>query len=397
MAYEIRVLTADDSPAAFRLGSLAFGYHGSPMPEGFAPTADGRTSWGVFEGGTLIAKAVDRVQGQWFGGRIVPASGVAGVAVIPEARNGGLARIVLTKLLEEARERGAAISTLFPSTPFPYRALGWEEVGALTYYSIPTAALAAGRDSRDSTADTTLRPAVKDDIPVMEELYREAARASTGMMERTGPLFPAIDWVEDFDGVSVAVGPDGQVSGYASWERGKGSDHDSAITVYDVIGRDAAATNALRKMIAGWASVAPRTILRVTAPDPFLYGVATSSMSIDRRQPWMLRLVDAAAAIAARGWSAYQSGAVDLELADPVCAGNAGRYRLVIDGGDARLEPGGTGQVAFTPRGLALWYAGAATPAVLRRAGLMTGGDARTDAFLLAATAGPAPALHDYF
>ena len=29
----------------------------------------------------LVAKAVDRRQGHWFGGRLVPASGVAGVAV----------------------------------------------------------------------------------------------------------------------------------------------------------------------------------------------------------------------------------------------------------------------------------------------------------------------------
>jgi predicted acetyltransferase len=395
VAYEIRALTTDDNAAAYRLGSLAFGYHGNPMPEGFAATADGRTSWGVFEDGALVAKAVDRVQGQWFGGRVVPASGVAGVAVIPEARRGGLARTVLTRLLREARDRGAAISTLFPTTPFPYRALGWEEVGALTYYGIPTVALAAGHDTVPSAAK--LRPAMKDDLPAMEKLYREVAEASTGMMERSGPLFPAQDWIEDFDGVSVAVGPGGDVTGYASWDRGKGYDDGGKMTVYDVIAQDAASTAALRKMFAAWASVAPKTVLRVTPPDPILYGVASSSMDIERRQPWMLRLVDATAAVAARGWPAYQSGVVDLELTDAECEWNAGSYRLVIDGGDARLEPGGSGLVAFTPRGLATWFAGAATPAVLRRAGLMSGGDARSDAFLRSATAGPAPALHDYF
>lgn len=389
---DIRALTSDDNDAAYRLGSLAFGYHDRPMPEGFAATADGRTSWGVFEGGALIAKAVDRVQGQWFGGRIVPTSGVAGVAVIPEARSGGVGRIILTRLLQEARDRGAAISTLFPSTPFPYRALGWEEVGAQTYYGIPTAALAAGREQPN---DTRLRPATEDDIPAMEKLYRDVARAGTGMMERTGPLFPASGWIEDYDGVSVAVGSGGAVTGYAAWDRGKGYDESGKVTVYDLIAADADATNALRRMLSGWASVAPRTVLMVTPPDPVLYGVATSSMDIERRQPWMLRFVDAPAAIAARGWPAYQSGVVDLDLADAECEWNAGRWRLVLDGGDARLEPGGTGQVAFTPRGLAAWYAGV-TPAVLRRAGLMSG-DASSDAFLRSATAGPAPALHDYF
>jgi predicted acetyltransferase len=394
VAYDIRALTADDAAAAWKLGSLAFGYHGNPMPETFAATAEGRTSWGVFEGAALIAKAVDREQGQWFGGRVVPTSGVAGVAVIPEARSSGLGRVVLTKLLQEARARGAAISTLFPSTPFPYRALGWEEVGALTYYGIPTAALTAGRPLKSAAK---VRPATKDDIPVMEELYRDVARAGTGMMERTGPLFPSIDWIEEFDGVSVALDGDDRVVGYASWDRGRGSDPDSRVTAYDLVGMTPDATAALIGMFAAWSSVAPKTILRVTPPDPALATIATSSMWIDKRQPWMLRLVDAHAAVAARGWPAYQSGVVDLKISDPLCEWNAGSFRLVVDGSEARLEPGGSGHVAFTPRGLAQWYAGAATPQVLRRAGLMAGGDARSDAFLLAATAGPAPALHDYF
>lgn len=395
MAYDIRAITADnENEAAFKLGSLAFGYHDRPIPDGFQATAPGRTSWGVFDGGALIAKAVDREQGQWFGGRIVPACGVAGVAVQPEARTGGFGRMVLTKLLQEARERGAGISTLYPSTPFPYRALGWEEVGALTDYSIPTAALAVGREEK---SQATLRPATTADIPAMQAIYREVAKAGNGMMERTGPLFPDGDWITDYDGVSVAVGPDGTVSGFANWERGKNYDHDSRITAYDVIGRDDSATRALRRMFAAWASVAPTTVLRVTAPDPFLYGIASSSLTVEKRQPWMLRLVDAPLAVASRGWPAYQSGVVDLEIVDPLLEANAGPHRLVIDGGDARLEPGGSGSVAFTPRGLALWFAGAATPAVLRRAGLMSGGDARSDAFLLSATAGPAPALHDYF
>jgi hypothetical protein len=51
----------------------------------------------------------------------------------------------------------------------------------------------------------------------------------------------------------------------------------------------------------------------------------------------------------------------------------------------------------MTARGLAVLYAGAGGPALVRRAGLLAGGDERTDAFLQAATAGPAPALLDYF
>lgn len=51
----------------------------------------------------------------------------------------------------------------------------------------------------------------------------------------------------------------------------------------------------------------------------------------------------------------------------------------------------------LTARGLAVLYASAGDPSLLRRAGLLAGGDVGSDHFLQAATAGPAPALLDYF
>ncbi len=130
MAYEHRKLTVDDVPQAWQLSRIAFG--GPPTaPQGWATERAGRSTWGMFEHGRLVAKAVDREQHQWFGGRVISTAGVAGVAVVPERRGAGLARTLLTQLLEHARERGAVLSTLFRTTPLPYRRLGYEQVGAL--------------------------------------------------------------------------------------------------------------------------------------------------------------------------------------------------------------------------------------------------------------------------
>ena len=92
----------------------------------------------------------------------------------------------------------------------------------------------------------------------------------------------------------------------------------------------------------------------------------------------MLRVLDAAGAVAARGWPPHLSGAIDLALDDDVCPWNSGAWRLVLEAGEGRLEPGGSGAVRMTMRGLAVWYAGAADPAVLRRAGLLAGTTAAT-------------------
>lgn len=132
-------------------------------------------------------------------------------------------------------------------------------------------------------------------------------------------------------------------------------------------------------------------------------GVAGVAVSPELRGSGLARqllttlLVDASAAIAARGWPPHLYGSVDLSLEDGVCPWNAGTHRLVLAAGTGRLEPGGRAEVTLTARGLAVLYAGAATPSLPRRAGLLAGGDEVSDVFLQAATAGPSPALLDYF
>ncbi|WP_285681671.1 GNAT family N-acetyltransferase [Actinoplanes sp. NBRC 103695] len=396
MTYQVRPLGPGEQQLAWDLGSLAFGYHEQPMPEGWASDSPSRRTLGVFDpAGRLVAKAVDREQGQWFGGRIVPVGGVAGVATAAELRGHGLGRLVLTELLGGARERGAVISTLFDTIPAPYRALGWEEVGALVYQRVPARVLAEIRPD----ATTTLRPATEADIPAVQEIYREVARAGTGMMERSGPAFAAspTQVLADHHGLTVAVDKTGDIVGYASWDRGPGYDANGKLTVDDLIGLTPEATRTLLAMFGGWASVAPTVLIRLGAADPVWSLLARRDATPESSQPWMLRVVDAPAAVAARGWPRHLTGEVDLELADDVCPWQQGPHRLVLSGGDGRLEPGGAGTVRLTPRGLASWYAGAATPQQLRRSGFLTGGDAGTDELLRTATAGPAPTLHDYF
>ncbi|MEU8664991.1 GNAT family N-acetyltransferase, partial [Actinoplanes philippinensis] len=345
--------------------------------------------------GRMVAKAVDREQGQWFGGRIVPTSGIAGVATAAELRGRGLGRLVLTELLQGARERGAVISTLFDTTPGPYRALGWEEVGALVYYTMRTRVLAEIRPG----AGITLRPATEADIPAVDDVYREVARTSTAMMDRAGPAFatPPAELLAEHHGFTVAVDETGAVVGYATWDRGPGYDASGKLTVDDLIGLTPEATRTLLAMLGGWASVAPTVLIRLGTADPVWSLLARGDATPESTHPWMLRVVDAPGAVAARGWPRHLTGEVDLELTDDVCPWHQGRYRLELSQGYGRLEPGGAGTVRLTPRGLAAWYAGAATPQQLRRSGFLSGGDTDTDELLRTATAGPVPTLHDYF
>src|SRR5689334_7675775 len=207
MAVHVRRLTRDDSTAAWTLLRHAFGMQETEAPPGWLERP-GRNDWGAFDdGGRLVAKATDREQAHWFGGRLVPASGIAGMAVAPEQRGTGFGRVVLTRLLEHARERGAAIATLFRTGPEFYRRLGCEEVGAQMWTAVPVSALAAV----PRPSGMTLRRAGWEDASAVVDVYVRLARASSGLLDRAPPL---LDLAPDAvlaarDGITLAVDADG--------------------------------------------------------------------------------------------------------------------------------------------------------------------------------------------
>ena len=100
---------------------------------------------------------------------------------------------------------------------------------------------------------------------------------------------------------------------------------------------------------------------------------------------WMLRVVDAAAAVAARGFAPGFSASVPLEVHDQARPANEGHWQLTVaDGAGALTQNGGVpspGRLTLGPRGLAALYAG--TPvATLRLAGLAAGGTPEADTAL---------------
>jgi predicted acetyltransferase len=392
----VRRIDVGDTAAVNELSHLAFGTGRDPN-RALSPT----TRWGVFDGdGRLMAKATDRTHQHWFGGTTVPASGVAGVAVAPEARGRGLAGLVLRRLLTEARGNGAAIATLFRTAPALYRRLGFEHAGTLNWYTTPTLALAGLR----VPDGMTLRAAGAADVPTISELYRDIARTRNGMLERSGPLFvnDPERYLRAVDGITLAVGPDGCVEGYCRWDRGTGSEGATRLTVWDLIATTGRATRALLAGIGSWSSVLATVALRLPDPDPVRWLLPVGDLTVERQQPWMLKILDADAAVRARGWPQHLSAVLDLTLLDgdrPAGAapGEDGRCRWNIDGGKATVEPGGPGTIRLDVRGLSALYAGAGSAAMLRHAGLLSGGDAGADALLDAATAAPAPALLDFF
>jgi predicted acetyltransferase len=395
---DVRILDEEHLDASWHLGRLAFGWNTgtrTPPPHDARPD-DPFTRWGAFDGDALVGKAVDLHHGQWWGGRVVPASGVAGVAVVPEHRRRGVTRAVLGRLLAGAQERGAAVATLFCTSSAVYRALGFEVGGVMRTVDLPTAELPASGES-----GVRLRAGSGRDWPAVRELYDAVAADTNGYLTRRGRLFddPEGDALPDgIDGVSLAESADGRLAGYLTWERGRGYHDDAVVTVLDCLARTPDAAAALVGSLAGWGTVTPRTRLRLPASlDAVALRLPLERAREHRSEVWMHRPLDVVRAVAARGWPAAAEGSVTFGLHDPLLDGNDGAWTLQLSAGEGRLEPAPDAGTVLDVRGWSLLWCGAARSPQLRAAGLLTGpADADAGLDLLLGCGGPSGLL-DYF
>jgi predicted acetyltransferase len=115
---------------------------------------------------------------------------------------------------------------------------------------------------------------------------------------------------------------------------------------------------------------------------------------------WMLRLVDVAGAIAARGFPPALRAEVPLAIGDPRVPANDGDWMLEVDGGRGALtrRANTAGSAAsITINALAPLFSAGASARVLAAAGLVAGATPDQLATLDTIFAGPAPAMNDIF
>ncbi|MGQ0840689.1 GNAT family N-acetyltransferase [Actinokineospora sp.] len=359
----VRPFRDDDADDIYRLRRLSFG-----GPREIDPNWTDQPGWRGF-----VAELADRRAGflriwdyrQFFGGVAVPTGGIASVAVAPHARGRGVAGELLRAALDQMRAAGQVIATLYPSVPTLYRRYGWEQVGTLERVVVAPETLAALPKS-----DVEVRPATEADLPALRQAYLRMAAAVDGMLDRGEPPF-TVARVLELDVVDVVPGPDG-LRGYVTADRPDGD----RLIVHDLVADDADTARALLRGLGSWAGQLREVRLRVLDPavhDLVLPRVLDSAVDV---HPWMLRVVDLPAAVAARGWPAAEflrPFEVSVEVVDEHAPWQAGRYRIMFDGTRVVCEPGGDGAVRLHARALGPWFAGSADTAALRRAGLLTG------------------------
>jgi predicted acetyltransferase len=352
---------------------------------------------GAFEGSRLAGSARYHPMRQWWQGKSLPMAGVAGVKVAPEYRGRGVGRTLMTELIAEMARQGYPVSALYPATAPLYRSLGWEVAGGRYQTTVPISSLAALIGPDQAATDrpaTSLAGERNDDAaglrrasPADAAVVAETLGQVYGALRECGPATHdpgyIAAWLDNHDHFAY-LADDGFLSYH--WADG----HDS-IRVELLAAASEATARAFWQLVGSHGTMADEVRAYLAPDDPITWLTREPTASVCQVWNWMFRLIDVRSAIEERGFPAAVEVSVQLELADDVLPGNAGRWRLDVSDGVGKIArdgPAGLDQTLHLgARGLAALYAGVPL-ATLRRAGLAQGGDQATDAALDSAFGG---------
>lgn len=337
----------------------------------------------------IIAGLLEVPMGQWFMGKSVPMLGIAGVAVAPDARGQGVALSLLQHTLRDARERGFALSVLYPATDTLYRAVGYELAGA--YYR---SSMRVVDCPRDKTSDKVALITDSDQAELVE-LYRRVAQQRSGYLDRGKFVWSRVRTPQEQPALGVSVRGSRGLEGYAYMYQRPSKIEDYDLTLSDLVANSPSAMASLLNFIAEQRTTAGNVVWHTGIAEAGLFSFKERFFSVAVEKYWMMRVLDVTRALTLRGYPVIDAE-VTIEVEDELLPENAGVYRLGLERGTVSVTRAKSSGVRLGARALAALYTGFVPAEELARAGMISG-NASALRTLSLVFSGPAPAMVDYF
>lgn len=308
----------------------------------------------------------------------VPVAGVSAVGVRPTHRRRGLLRAMMGRQLADVRERGEPLAVLTASEPAIYGRFGYGAACQEMRMTVDTVRLAAPElPGVDGVRLRLVDPAAAlDDC---EQVYAQLVPTRPGMLARRPgwERVAALDLPSDRAGAGrlqcVVAEVDGEVRGYARYaittDTDKSGQPRGTVQVRHIEALDPVVYAALWRYLFGIDLTSSVSVRHRPVDDPLLHLVADMRRCrIELRESLFVRPVEVGAALAARTYRTPVE--VVLEVADPFCPWNEGRWRLSGDGtGAVCARSTDPAELSLSVRELGSAYLGGWTLSALAAAG----------------------------
>jgi len=257
------------------------------------------------------------------------------------------------------------------------------------------------RTLRGANALETRRVEKGDDPTGIRRCYQRVAPGINGWLDRDEQRWRSLwEWWHAGHYVYACQGPDGEVEAYLAYRHEPtppGATRDYRVRVEQIVAATPEGLRAVWWTLASSASQVDAVTFAASPEDALLLIMPEQRIAVRGQVRWLLRIIDAPAAVAARGYPPSLEIEVSFSVEDPILADNGGAWTLRVAEGEGRLARGGGGGPRLGIGALSSLYTGWAGTATLSRAGLLEGGSPTQLRALDAAFAGPTPWMMDEF
>lgn len=345
------------------------------------------------EGDGPLAYMMRVPMGQFVHGASLPMLGIAAVTVPPEHRARGKGRVLMEHVIRAAHEEGFVLSTLFPSTQSLYRAVGYEQCGAMFEHRVGRGEFQGLRAGEFSVR------ALSTDDPAVRSLYARFAARSNGYLDRGEYIWGRI--AKHRGTAFECLGcfrADGSLVAYACMAQVRDGDA-VHLKVRDFAYEDADGARAVLALIDRFTTVSDEVLLLGGPVLPLLSLLPQQKFDARKVEFTMVRVVNVARALGERRYPKGLRATLCLSVRDALISDNHGDFTVDIAGSKATVrrarEPSAV-RASMDVRALGPLITSWSSASTLASVGAI---EADEDALsvLDAAFAGPSPSLCDYF
>jgi predicted acetyltransferase len=344
----------------------------------------------AFADGQAQATLTSHEMTQNLRGAVLPMGGVAGVASMPSARRRGMVRQMFERVFELHREMAMPISTLYPFRDSFYERMGYAGFPKPRYVTLKPGALAPlVRLEKPGTCEQV---SMKDGYEEWRAFLERHQRRTHGFALRHRSYTRRL---QDRNKLWVAFARhEGEIVGAMTFRITGYTEKMLVDTFYTT-------SSVGRYQLLDWIGRHTDQVQDVVielrpdeTPETWFHDLeATISTAFEHAWPApMGRVVD----VARLGGIGCGEGEVTLDVSDPLCAWNTGRFTFRGEGGRLAVEPGGNHAIPITIHGLSALVFTGHDPADFRFRG-WGDPDAATQADLCGLFPAAVPDIHEMF
>jgi predicted acetyltransferase len=308
--------------------------------------------WRVVTQDTVVGGLLLIPAAQWYGGRRVSMTGIAGVAIAATARGRKAGQTLMGSMLKELHETGTPLSALYSSTSSFYRHCGYERAGSRFLAELHI------RDLNARAGPLEVRELDDEGHVQAGEIY-DRHRKEDACLVRNEYLWKRIRFPRGMTAKGYGFYLGRELQGYTYLTRKSEGFQNNSFEATDLVLTTAEATQTFLGFLAGQRALfqsavwptPPNSPLFLKLPEPWNY-----KLHLDEH--WMLRLVCVDLALQQRGYPAGLESELHLHVSDPLLPGNSGPRILRVKQGRGTIEKGGRGDLSLDVGALASLYTG---------------------------------------